>query len=435
MTARSKRCHLAVVAGLAWLTFSACTDAQNQSGTVEILNWWTEKGEADALQALLNLFGQEHPRESVINTVPMGSTNARATIKKRMIAGQPPDTFQANGGWDLLAWVLYNGRSDSDSKMRPIDDLYASESWTNIIPGPVLDTVSFNHHAYAVPLNIHRENTLYYNKGLFAAAGVTEPPATLDDLFAVAAVFQAKGITPFALGTQDPWTLPLLLFENILVARAGGAYYHDFFLGRGNALAPEISTAVDDLSRFLAYTNADASTLTWSDSVDLVGNGGAAMVIMGDWAKGHLLATLSTLDNIGEVPMPGTTGTFVFTTDTFGLPMGASNREGARDLLRLFGSKEGQDTFNPLKGSISARSDANTQLYDTMAQRTIAAFQNATSLVPSTAILAPPEFMDTMNNVLAQFAGAGDATVVGNRSFVLHTLDNWSDVLRSSPWH
>jgi hypothetical protein len=25
--------------------------------------------------------------------------------------------------------------------------------------------------------------------------------------------------------------------------------------------------------------------------------------------------------------------------------------------------------------------------------------------------------------------------VVGNRSFVLHTLDNWSDVLRSSPWH
>jgi glucose/mannose transport system substrate-binding protein len=298
----------------------------------------------------------------------------------------------------------------------------------------VLETVSFNGHTYAVPLNIHRVNTLYYNTQLFADAGVTKPPATLDELFTVAATLKARGITPIALGTKDPWTLPLLLFENILVARASGTYYHDFFLGRGDALGPEISAALDDLSKLLSYTNPNASTVSWSQAVDLVGNGDAAMVIMGDWAKGELLATRSTLDNIGEVPMPGTDGTFVFTTDTFGLPLGARNREGARDLLRLFGSKEGQDTFNLIKGSIPARSDTNTSLYDPMAQVTIDNFRHATSLVPATAILAPPAFMDEMTATLAAFAGSSDPAVLGNKSIVLHALDNWSDVLRASPW-
>ena len=109
--------------------------------------------------------------------------------------------------------------------------------------------------------------------------------------------------------------------------------------------------------------------------------------------------------------MPGTAGTFVFTTDTFGLPRGVRNRAGALELLGMFGSLAGQDTFNPLKGSIPARKDARVDAYDIMAQRNIMDFRQVaadpTMLVPATAMLAPPEFIDAL-----AFRSAGDSPLL-----------------------
>ncbi len=425
---------LAAIAASCALASAACTGPAGEpdANEVEIVSWWTEGGEANALQALLTLFSAKHPEQTVIDAVVTGSTKEHDTVKSRMLGGQPPETFQANGGWDLLAWVLYNQRNETDSKMEAVDALAAAEGWADVIPTPVLDTVSFAGHTYAVPLNIHRLNTLFFNKQLFDDNGIAEP-TNLDQLFGVAAAFRAKGITPIALGAIEPWTLSLLLFENILVARGGGLYYRDFLVGRGDAFAPEIAASVEDLRTLLSYTNGNATQLTWSGAVEMVRTGQAAMTIMGDWAKGYFLANQGTPDvSFGEIPMPGTAGTFVFTTDTFGLPKGVRNREGALDLLKVFGSREGQDTFNPIKGSIPARKDASTDAYDVMAQRTINDFRSAAldpmTLVPATALLAPPEFIEAIDKALARFV------VDGNASALLHTLDNWYDLLRPSPW-
>lgn len=42
----------------------------------------------------------------------------------------------------------------------------------------------------------------------------------------------------------------------------------------------------------------------------------------------------------------------------------APHRDAAIAWLTICGSKEGQDAFNPVKGSIPARSDADRSLYD-----------------------------------------------------------------------
>jgi glucose/mannose transport system substrate-binding protein len=426
---------------MACLSALACTTSSDPPTPIEVFNWWTEKGESSALQALLDLFRSKYPQEVVHGTPVKGSDETRNALRERMIDGHPPNTFQANGGLGLFDWVLYNNVNDADTKLQPLDDLYTSEGWATPFPPEVLKTVLVKNIPYAVPLNIHRDNTLYYNKRLFEAAGVRLLPTTIDELFAVADTLKSKGITPFALGAGESytWTLQLLLFENLLVARAGGAYYRDFFLGRGSPLGPEMTKAVDDLARLLSYTNTDALSLGWSDAVDLVGQGNAAMVIMGDWARGRLIATLPNLDDIGEMAMPGTAGTFVFTTDTFCLPKGAGNMEGTLELLRLFGSKEGQNAFNPLKGSIPARNDATADpadaaLYDAHFQQTILDFRGATNRVPATSILVPQEFIDAVDKALYYFAGAGNTTEVGNKSIVLHTIANWYDVLPASAW-
>jgi glucose/mannose transport system substrate-binding protein len=421
----------ATVGLVAWaLLLPACGGGAGSSANspVEILDWWTAGGEKEAIGDLLQLFEQQYPTETVQPTAIEGSAAARALIQTRMIGGDPPDTFQANGGWDLLAWVLYNNVDAYASKMDPVNA--QEEGWADAMPQAVLDTVSFQGACYGVPLDIHRINTLFFNKTLFDRFEST-PPDTLDDVFSAAAALQASGIAaPIALGTKDG-TLPLVFFENLLVSRAGAAYYRSFMLGQGEPLAPEIATAVDDLATLLTYANTNSAQLTWSQAADRVLTEDAAMTIMGDWDKGYMMSRDEVVNlDFRALPTPGTAGTFVFTTDTFGLPKGALNRAGTIDMLTIFGSKGGQDTFNPVKGSISPRSDTDITVYDDMGKQTIAEFRQASqngTVVAATAILAPPAFMSEINTALLQFV------VDGNKSTVMHTIANYYDILRDNP--
>jgi glucose/mannose transport system substrate-binding protein len=426
---------------------AACDSAAPTPNAVEIIDWWVNAGELPALRALIAMFEQQSPDEYVVNTMISSSTDARKRIVERMAAQRPPETFQANGGWDLLSWVLQNDVDDKASVMAALND---TADWAAQVPRPVLDTVSVDGNIYAVPLNIHRVNTLFFNRKVFIDHGIPVPTRgslpTLDDLFALAERLRSQGLSaPIALGTREPWTLSLLLFENVLVARAGGAGYRQFFAGAEDVLtSPVVATAVADLATLLAYCNPDAGGLTWDQAIDMVRRGDAAMTVMGDWAKGYFLDQARKDDrdvDFGQIPTPGTDGTFVFTTDTFGMPVGARNRTGALALLSLFGSQKGQDTFSLIKGSIPARQDAGMSLNDAASVQTMADFRavsdDPSRLVPATAILAPPDYMNAINDVLSDYAGATShiGNVRGNASVVLHALENRRDMLRNSPWH
>jgi glucose/mannose transport system substrate-binding protein len=415
------------------LAVAGCGGTDSPAGSeVEILDWWTKGGEKDAIEDLLGQFHRQFPAEIASETSADGSDAERTLFATRMIGGDPPDTFQANGGGDLLAWVLYNKVDASASKLDPVDPV--AEGWGGgVIPDAVLDTVSYQNVVYAVPLDIHRINTLFYNKLLFDRFEAT-PPTTLDDLFAAAAALQAAGVVaPIALGTKDGM-FPLIFFENLLVSRAGAAFYHDFMLGKEDRFAPQIATAVDDLATLLTYANASTSAnLSWTQAADRVLTEDAAMTIMGDWDKGYMVernGKAAVNVDFRAMPTPGTAGTFVFTTDTFGLPQGAHNRAGAIDMLTTFGSQPGQDLFNPTKGSISPRIDSDMGAYDVMAQQTMTDFRQASqnqTAVAATAILAPPAFMTAVNTALLQFV------VDRNKSTVIHTIADYYDILQNNP--
>jgi len=150
---------------------------------------------------------------------------------------------------------------------------------------------------------------------------------------------------------------------------------------------------------------------------------------MGDWAKAYMASMARINYDFGAVPTPGTTGTFIFTTDTFGHPIGALNPQGTTDMLVVFGSKDGQDTFNLLKGSISPRSDSDTTKYDELAKQTIADFQAASAnetLFPATAILAPQAFLTAVDMALQTFLSNRD------KSVLIHTIANYYDILKNS---
>ena len=398
---------------LALVPLSACSSSgetnsssgSNNEETLDIFSWWTGAGEEDGLNALIDLFKEEYPDIEVENAAVAGGagTNAKAVLASRMQGDDPPATFQVHGGSELNdGWV-------AAGKMETLNDLYESEGWEDKFPEDLIDLVSKDGDIYSVPVNIHRGNVLWYNTSVFEENGV-EPPKTFDEFFTAADKLQKAGVTPLALGDKEPWTATHL-FETALLGTLGADDYKKLFTGDLSFSDPKVKEAAENYKKMLSYVNEDHSSRNWQDASQLVANGEAAMNVMGDWAKGYFVndLNLKVKEDFGWVATPGTEGLFMVITDTFGLPKGVSNPDDVKKFLSVLGSVEGQDAFNPLKGSIPARVDADLSNYDEYGKETIEDFKSA-SLAPSLAhgSAAPEGFVTKVNQAINIFVTQQD---------------------------
>ena len=86
--------------------------------------------------------------------------------------------------------------------------------------------------------------------------------------------------------------------------------------------------------------------------------------------------------------------------------------ENSLNWLKVVGSKEGQDAFNPIKGSISARTDSDTTKYGAYQQAAIADFKAATHMFPSVThgSGAPQTFSAKLNDIMSDFVTNKDVS-------------------------
>ncbi len=333
----------------------AATEAP-MTDEVEVFSWWTGGGEAAGLEAMIKIFNEQYPNITFVNSAVAGGagTNARAVLATRLQAGDPPDSWQGHAGQELIGTYV------KDQKIEPLNDLYEQEGWLEVMPETLIPLISADGNIYSVPVNIHRANVLWANPTILADNGITMP-TTLDEWFAAMDTLQAAGVTPLALGEQ--WT-NMHLMETVLLASLGPEAYNGLWSGTTDWGSPEVKTALENYVKVLTYTNSDAASLSWQDAAQLVVDGNAAFNVMGDWAEGFFreLGKAPTTDYLWAA-VPGTGGNFQFLSDSFVLAVGAPHRDAAIAWLTTAGSKAGQDAFNPVKGSIPARSDGDRSLY------------------------------------------------------------------------
>jgi glucose/mannose transport system substrate-binding protein len=369
------------------------------SGKLEIFSWWTAGGEADGLKAMINIFQAKYPNVEFINATVAGGagSNAKAVLATRMQANDPPDSFQVHAGHELIdSWVTAD-------KMEPVTFIFQQNGWMDKYPQGVIDILSYNGEIWSVPVNIHRANVLWYNKAVFAANNIT-PPNTFDEFFAAADKLKAAGVTPLALGDNGIWA-SVHLFETVLLGTMGPDKYRGLWTGATDWNGPEVKSALETFARMMGYVNADHAALSWDQAAQLVVDGSAAMTIMGDWAEGYFKAAGKQPDvDFGWTPAPGTKGSFDMLSDSFGLPKGAKNRDAAIAWLTLCGSKEGQDAFNPLKGSIPSRKDGDRSLYDIYLKSAMDDFAS-NQIVPSLAhgAAASPGWGTAISDAMTSF--------------------------------
>ncbi|HML20412.1 MAG TPA: ABC transporter substrate-binding protein [Aggregatilinea sp.] len=406
---------LAVALALVLLAVAPTLAQDDLSGQLEIFSWWAGD-EGPALEALIAEYNTLHPNVEVNNATVTGGSgvNAKAVLKTRMLGGDAPDSFQVHAGQELIGtWVVAD-------RMEDLTFLFEQEGWMDTFPQGLLDLISTDEGIWSVPVNIHRSNVMWYIPDKLTEWGV-EVPTTWDDFLAICPTLQDQGITPLSVG--ENWTM-IHLWESVAVSQLGTDGWNALWAGEKSFLDDDVVATWDLFGQILDCSNADedAATLSWQQATDKVVNGEAAFNVMGDWAAGYMMTTLGLEPEtgFGWVASPGTEGTFIMLSDSFGLPIGAPDRDNAIAWLQLLGSKEGQDIFNPLKGSIAARLDSDLSLYSVYSQSAAADWQSNT-IVGSLqhGAVANESFMGEFPTVMELFLGARNSQAAANASQVV----------------
>jgi glucose/mannose transport system substrate-binding protein len=376
------------------------------AGDFEFFSWWTGGGDSEGKLALLDLFKQQNPDVNIIDAAVAGGagTNAQAVLASRLGSGEPPDSYQRHAGAELLSDI-------QDGFVEDLTWLYDQEGWRDVFPESLLNMITVEDAIYSVPVNIHRSNLLWYNPAVLQEAGIDAPPKTWDEFLSQAATLEAAGKTALTIGPT--WTQQHLL-ENVLLGELGSDAYAGLWNGETDWESQPVIDALDTFTEVLAHSNIDQAAADWQPAIDPVVDGDAAYNVMGDWAFTYYetVKGLQFEEGYNVTPSPGTEGVFNFLSDSFTLPVDAPHRDAAIKWLQLAGSQEGQDTFNPVKGSIPARTDPDTSLYTGYLAMPLADWtDSSTEIVGSLAhgAVADNAWKAEIDSALQEFAGSGDS--------------------------
>ncbi len=382
---------------------AATTAPAAASGKMEMFSWWTGPGEADGLAAMFAVYKQKYPGVNIVNATTAGGagTNAKAVLATRLQGGNPPDAFQLHAGLEVQGYA-------PDQKLETLDDFYAQQNLAAVFPPGLISLLkSYEGHFWGVPVNIHRANVLWYSKKLFAANNLTAP-VTFDDFFKVADALKAKGVTAYCYGSHDGFE-DANQFETVLIGKLGADGYNGLWTGKTAWTDPKVTDALNTFAKMLSYSNTDHAALTWDGAAQLIVDGKCGMEIMGDWENGFFVSKNVASTDYGWAPAPGNAGIFDALSDSFALPKGAPDRANAIAWLTVAASKQGQEAFNPKKGSICARTDCDPSLFNPYSQSAIKDWAS-NAIVPSVThgAAAIPSWVNTYQTAIALFADKGD---------------------------
>ncbi|MFC9985157.1 ABC transporter substrate-binding protein [Microbacterium keratanolyticum] len=401
----------ALALGLAGCTSGGSGDTGGDSGgdgaasEVEVFTWWAAGSEKAGLDALVGVFNEQHPDVEFINGAVAGGAGSAAKdlLQSRLQAGDPPDTFQAHAGAELQDYI-------DAGQVEDVSSLYDEFGLRDAFPKDLVDRLTVDGAIYSIPSNIHRANVVWANPAVLTEAGLDPAAeyADLDSWFTALDAVKATGKTPLSVATT--WTQVHLL-ETVLLSSLGADGYTGLWDGSTDWKGAEVTDALKDFEKLMSYTNTDRDGLDWPDATQQVIDGTAAFNVMGDWAEAAFAeAGLSSPADYIYFPVPGTDGVFDFLADSFTLPVGAPHPDGAKAWLETVGSAEGQAAFNKAKGSIPARTDADTSDFSPYQKTAIESFA-ADTIVSSLAhgAAAPVATLNKVSDATSKFTtGASD---------------------------
>lgn len=318
---------------------------QAQSQQLQVLHWWKSVSERKAVELLASRLADDNVAWRDGGIAGGAGVGADIVLKSRVLAGDAPDAAQLNG--------VIIGEWAALGLLREFDAVAAAGKWDRLLLPTVWNVVQPRGQVVAAPLGIHRINTLFYNRKLLAQHQLA-PPRNWDEFERAAAKLQQAGVVPLAQ-SSEPWQVAQL-FETLLLSEAGPALYRELFVRKSAAAFADerVAHALHRLRRLKQWMTAPLQERAWNDTARQFADGGAAMMVMGDWMKGELNAWgLATDDAFGCAAVPGTADYYLYDIDTFAmLATNPAQRAAQEKFAQLAVSAAIQADYNQIKGSI-----------------------------------------------------------------------------------
>ncbi|MCX5560075.1 extracellular solute-binding protein [Streptomyces sp. NBC_00038] len=363
-TSLSRRGILAASAATG-LALSGCGSSDGGSGSGKTtVEWWniTTTEPAKKLWAeRAREFEAAHP-DVKIKIVTLENEAYKSKMTALTTSGKLPDIYHTWGGGVLKQQVDAGLVEDLTDKV---------SSWTKDFVPAALAAYEFEDRSYAVPFDIGMVG-FWYNKALFKKAKIDSPPTTWSGYLDAVQALKDAGITPIALAGKEKW--PGMYYWAYLSMRVAGleamqkAATEADFTGEGFVTAGQHLKDLVALEPFQkGFLGAAYSTP--SGEAALMGNGKAAMELMGQWApvvQGD--AGKGIGEDLGFFSFPAVEGGKGALTEVFGGGGGHAVRKGAPDaaveFLKFFAEKEFAEKLVKDTGLIPVSKDARAALTD-----------------------------------------------------------------------
>jgi raffinose/stachyose/melibiose transport system substrate-binding protein len=241
----------------------------------------------------------------------------RVKVVKNQYAGSGPDRLQyyqrlalANDLPDVF--LVNRAELEALEKTGKLMDfgprLDKDAAWKSSFFDGAFDALKEGDKVLAIPEE--RDSIgIYYNKRLFADAGITSFPATWQELDADCARIKAKGAICMAL--DGDW-VTLLMWANLIGTQPGGQDVLATGLRDGGYAAnPAVVKASETLKRWhtQGYVNRDAFSGDYANAAAAFVRGKAAMVANGPWMVPTDIKSKNAIkglyDDTGYEPAPG----------------------------------------------------------------------------------------------------------------------------------
>lgn len=301
----------AAVAGLGGTLLAACGGDDDGSGggggggskkvTVE---WWniatTEPGKT-LFPQLAKAYMAAHPNVT-IKATSLENEAFKTKLTAAIASGKLPHIYHSWGGGVLKQQIDAGLVTDLTDKIA---------SWSGQLVPAALLPYQFDGRTYGVPFDSGMIG-FWYNKALFEKAKISAPPKTWAEYLDAVRKLKAAGVTPIALAGKEKW--PGHYYWTYLALRIGGPNIFKEALTSNDFSGPAFVEAGAEVKKLVDLQPFQPGFLSAGypspgGQAATMGNGKAAMELMGQWAPSvESDAGKGIGDDLGWFPFPTVDG-------------------------------------------------------------------------------------------------------------------------------
>ncbi|WP_205328194.1 extracellular solute-binding protein [Glycomyces sp. YM15] len=279
---------------------AACGDSGESDADVTFWHIQNEDPMKSTWQALADEWAEESGQTVEVSAIAVEDFKTRLSTQTQ--AGDLPDLYNTWGG-GVLAEQVEAGLVRDISGLPCLDKV-----------NPVaLESYTIDGKLYAIPFD-QGVVGFWYNKDLFAEAGITDTPTTWAEFTEDVQTLKDAGITPIALGGGDKWpihyywtylAMRLVGLDGLAAAAESGDFSGPGFVQAGQLLA-DLAAMEPFQQGFESATYGEAD-----GEAAVMGEGLAAMELMGQWGP-QVQRDASGTEGLGEslafFPFPAVEG-------------------------------------------------------------------------------------------------------------------------------